>query len=381
VFDTILVASRGGVAVKIIDTCRRLGVKSVAVYSDIDADALHVSLADESLLLGPAPLSESYVDVDRIIEAARVTGARAVHPGDGLLAGEPSAAARVREAGLGWVGPGSEALTLAADQPAARDAAAAAGVPITEETGGAPHHARRIDVTLLGLVDHRIVAVSERDSSVRSGSRTLVDDVPPPASDADLRRRLRRAAAQIAETVDYRGLGTVRFLVDRDSGELRFGGLEPRLSAGLAVTELVTGIDLVEQQLLIASGQPVSFDADEPPSRGHAVGVRIYAEDLDTVPAGSTRIATWELPGAEGVRMDSGYRPGDTVTRHYDPLLGVLAAWGDDRRVALARLRMALAAVRLDGPAANLDLLVELLDDSRFDVGDYDVGLLQSLRQ
>lgn len=379
-FDTILVASRGGVAVRIIDTCQRLGVKSVAVYSDVDADALHVSLADESLLLGPAPLTESYVDVDRIIEAARVTGARAVHPGDGLLAGDPLPAARVREAGLGWVGPDSGALTLATDQDAARGAAAAAGVPVTDESGGDPQRAHRIDVTLLGLVDHRIVALSERDSSLRSGSRTLVDDLPTPGADAELRRRLRRAAAKIAETVDYRGLGTVRFLVDGDTGEIRFGGLEPRLSAGLAVTELVTGIDLVEQQLLIASGQPVSFDADAPPSRGHAVGVRIYAENLDSVPAGSTRIATWELPGAEGVRMDSGYRPGDTVTRHYDPLLGVLAAWGDDRRVALDRLRMALAGVRLDGPDANLGFLAELLDDPRLDAGDYDIGLLRSLR-
>ncbi len=384
-FETVLVANRGGVAARIIDTCRRMGIKSVAVYSDVDADAVHVHRADESVLLGPAPLEESYLDPARLVEAARVTGAQAVHPGAGVLAVDVPTAARVRDAGLAWIGPTSEALTVLIDTDVVRDAAAAVGVPVA--SGGAdgsaeiPGHLRRIDVAVLGLADNRIIAVGERDSSLRSRLRNLVDDSPAPGTSADLRRRMRRAAAQVAEAVDYRGLGTVEFLLDRDSGEFAFRGLVPRLQVGHPVTELVSGIDLIEQQLLIAAGAAPSFDADEPiQPNGHAIGVRVYAEDLDRVGPGSGRITAWQMPRGDGIRVDSGYRAGDTVTRHYDPLLAVLAAWGADRTAALDRLRTALAEIRVAGPATDLPFLVDLLRDERFATGDYAADLVPSLR-
>ncbi len=384
-FETVLVANRGGVAARIIDTCRRMGIKSVAVYSDVDTDAVHVHRADESVLLGPAPLEESYLDPARLIEAARVTGAEAIHPGAGVLAVDVATAARVRDAGLAWIGPTSDALTVLTDTAAVREAAAAAGVPLAPEpadgSADAPGRVRRIDVALLGLADHRIVAVGERDSSLRLRLKNLVDDAPAPGIDADLRRRLRRAAAQVAETVDYRGLGTVEFLLDRDTGAVGFRGLVPRLQVGHPVTELVTGIDLIEQQLLIAAGAAPSFDVDEPVEpHGHAVGVRVHAEDLDRVGPGSGRIGAWQMPGGEGIRVESGYREGDTVTRHYDPLLAVLAAWGTDRSAALDRLRTALAEIRVDGPATDLPFLTELIGDERITTGDYDAGLVASLR-
>jgi acetyl-CoA carboxylase, biotin carboxylase subunit len=453
VFDTVLVANRGEIAARVIRTCQRLGVKAVAVHSEADAGALHVRMADEAVLLGPAPATESYLDMDRVLEAARVSGARAVHPGYGFLAENAAFARRVGEAGLAWVGPPPEVIELMGDKITARNVMAKAGVPVApgtvepvreaaaaiarareigyplmvkaaaggggigmsivdDEAGlaaavetartraerffGSPDilleryvpHARHIEVQVLGLADGRVVALGERDCSVQRRHQKVAEETPAPGLDPALRERMLAAAVRAAAAVGYRNAGTVECLVPRypDDGITRDGGfyfleMNTRLQVEHPVTELVTGIDLVEQQLLVAAGRPVTFDPDHPPApRGHAVEFRVYAEDPKRFLPGPGAITAWREPAGAGVRVDAGYAEGDAVTPFYDPLMAKLCAWGEDRATALDRLGAAIAAFTVEGPKCNLPFGAELLADAGFRAGDYDTGLVARLR-
>ena len=451
-FETVLVANRGEIAVRVIRTCQRLGIKAIAVYSEADAGALHVRLADEAVLLGPAPAAESYLDAVRVIEAARVVGAEAVHPGYGFLAENADFARRVAAAKLVWVGPPPAAMEAMGDKVTARNTMAAAGLPVlpgstdgltdlaaataaaaeigypvmvkaagggggigmssvdserglrsafetartrAERFFGSPAvllerylpHARHVEVQVLGLADGRVVALGDRDCSVQRRHQKVAEESPSPRIPPRLRERLLAAAVQAALAVDYRGAGTVEFLVPDSGGgdelpdSFYFLEMNTRLQVEHPVTELVTGIDLVEEQLRVAAGQPPTFDPVNPPEpAGHAIELRVYAEDPRRFLPGPGVITVWEEPAGEGIRVDSGYSAGDTVTPYYDPLLAKLCVWGADRGEALARARSAVAGFHVEGPKCNLPFFTELLANDEFVSGRYDTGLVPRMR-
>jgi len=447
VFESVLVANRGEIAVRVIGTCQRLGVKAVAVHSEADAGALHVRVADESVLLGPAPAAESYLDIGRVLEAAQVTGVQAIHPGYGFLAENAEFARRVTDAGLVWVGPAPEAIEAMGDKVAARAAMAAAGVPVAPGTDPLPDadaaaaaaarigypvmvkavaggggigmaavddepalrtayetartraerffgspavflerylpHARHVEVQVLGLTDGRVLALGERDCSVQRRHQKVAEETPSPGVTPALREQLLAAARRAAQAVDYRGAGTVECLVPADgSGEFFFLEMNTRLQVEHPVTELVTGIDLVEEQLRVAAGDPPALDPDRlPEPHGHAIELRIYAEDPKRFLPGPGKITRWEQPSGEGIRVDAGYAAGDTVTPYYDPLLAKLCVWGADRPAALERARAAVAGFVVEGPKCNLPLFAELLQQPEFVSGSYDTGLIDRMRR
>jgi acetyl-CoA carboxylase biotin carboxylase subunit len=447
VFESVLVANRGEIAVRVIGTCQRLGVKAVAVHSEADAGALHVRVADESVLLGPAPAAESYLDIGRVLEAAQVTGVQAIHPGYGFLAENAEFARRVTDAGLVWVGPAPEAIEAMGDKVAARAAMAAAGVPVAPGTDPLPDadaaaaaaarigypvmvkavaggggigmaavddepalrtayetartraerffgspavflerylpHARHVEVQVLGLTDGRVLALGERDCSVQRRHQKVAEETPSPGVTPALRERMFAAARRAALAVNYRGAGTVECLVPADgSGEFFFLEMNTRLQVEHPVTELVTGIDLVEEQLRVAAGDPPALDPDRlPEPRGHAIELRIYAEDPKRFLPGPGKITRWEQPSGEGIRVDAGYAAGDTVTPYYDPLLAKLCVWGADRPAALERARAAVAGFVVEGPKCNLPLFAELLQQPEFVSGSYDTGLIDRMRR
>ena len=446
-FESVLVANRGEIAVRVIGTCQRLGIKAIAVHSEADAGALHVRVADESVLLGPAPAAESYLDIGRVLEAAQVTGVQAIHPGYGFLAENAEFARRVTDAGLVWVGPAPEAIEAMGDKVAARAAMAAAGVPVAPGTDPLPDadaaaaaaaricypvmvkavaggggigmaavddepalrtayetartraerffgspavflerylpHARHVEVQVLGLTDGRVLALGERDCSVQRRHQKVAEETPSPGVTPALRERMFAAARRAALAVDYRGAGTVECLVPADgSGEFFFLEMNTRLQVEHPVTELVTGIDLVEEQLRVAAGDPPALDPDRlPEPRGHAIELRIYAEDPKRFLPGPGKITRWEQPSGEGIRVDAGYAAGDTVTPYYDPLLAKLCVWGADRPAALERARAAVAGFVVEGPKCNLPLFAELLQQPEFVSGSYDTGLIDRMRR
>jgi len=446
VFETVLVANRGEIAVRVVRTCQRLGIKAVAVHSEADAGAMHVRLADDAVLLGPAPAAQSYLDIERVIEAARVSGAQAVHPGYGFLAENAGFARAVAAAGLAWVGPSPEAIEAMGDKVAARAVMAAAGVPVATGTEPLPDAdaaaraadrigypvmvkaaaggggigmaavrdeaelrkayetartraerffgspsvflerflspARHVEVQVLGLADGRVIALGERDCSVQRRHQKVAEETPSPGVSPALRAEMLAAAVRAAEAVDYRGAGTVECLVPVGSSEFYFLEMNTRLQVEHPVTELVTGVDLVEEQLRVAAGDPPALDPDALPlPSGHALELRVYAEDPKRFLPGPGKITVWSEPSGEGVRVDSGYRAGDTVTPYYDPLMAKLCVWGTDRPAALERARAAVADFRVEGPKCNLPFFTELLADPEFVSGRYDTGLVERMRR
>jgi acetyl-CoA carboxylase biotin carboxylase subunit len=423
---------------------RRLNIRSVAVYSDADAALPFVQEADEAILLGPADARQSYLDPARIIEAARVSGAEAIHPCYGFLSESPAFAQAVDGAGLVWIGPPAEAMASMADKINARRIVAAVGVPVATGTDepvttldaakqvaarlgfplmvkasaggggigmGAVHDeaalatvfagaqsraerlygsadillerylegARHVEVQILGLCDGRVLALGERDCSVQRRHQKIAEETPSPAVTPQLRGRLFDAAVRAGEAVGYRGAGTVECLVDPATQEFVFLEMNTRLQVEHPITELVTGLDLVEEQLRVAAGEEPTFGGAVPQPRGHAVELRIYAEDPVRFLPGPGTISRYSEPAGEGIRVDSGFAEGDVVTPHYDPLLAKLCVWGPDRPAALARAREAVAAYVIEGPKVNLPFFSRLLDEPAFVSGQYDTGLVTQM--
>ena len=444
-FETVLIANRGEIARRIIRTVQRMGLKAVAVHSEADAKLPYVREADESVAIGPAAPAQSYRDVEALLEAARQTGAQAVHPGYGFLAEDAAFATRVQKAGLVWVGPSPEAIEAMGDKIRARNLVAEAGVPVSRGTtrpvgeveeavrsahdigypvmvkasagGGGMGMAvaddeaalrvelervrgfaqrmfgdpsvllerffprvRHVEVQVLGLADGRVVALGERDCSVQRRNQKVAEETPSPAVTPELREQLFAAAVRAAEAVGYRNAGTVECLLDADSGEVVFLEMNTRLQVEHPITEMVTGIDLVEQQLLVAGGRPVTFDPDAVPVAGHALELRVNAEDPVRFLPGPGLITAWEEPHGPGIRVDSGYTVGNTVTPHYDSLMAKLVVHGADRAEALDRARAAVAAFRVEGPKCNLPFFAELLVHPEFVSGDYDTGIVARMR-
>ncbi len=441
-FDTVLVANRGEIARRVIRTCQAMGIKAVAVYSEADAKALHVHDADDAVLLGAAPPAQSYLDHVKVLEAARQSGAQAIHPGYGFLAESATFAQAVQDAGLTWIGPSPDAIDRMGDKINARNLMQAAGVPVAAGTPepltdvdaaveaaraigfplmvkasaggggigmgiardeaelrasfetartraerffGSPsillerylEKARHVEVQVLGLNDGRVVTLGERDCSVQRRHQKVAEESPSPGVGPELRARMLAAASRAGEAVGYRNAGTVECLVSGE--EFVFLEMNTRLQVEHPVTEAVHGVDLVEQQLRIAAGEEPSYDVDVV-STGHAVELRVYAEDPVRFLPGPGTITAWREPTGEGVRVDAGYREGDVVTPHYDPLLAKLVVWGPDRAEALGRAAEAVAGFTVEGPKVNLPFFTELLGNDEFVSGSYDTGLVERMR-
>jgi acetyl-CoA carboxylase biotin carboxylase subunit len=448
--DSLLIANRGEIARRIIRTAQRLGIRSVAVYSEADAGMPFVTEADEAICVGPANPAQSYRDTEAIISAAKSTGAQAVHPGYGFLSENADFARTVEANGLIWVGPGADAITAMGDKINARNLMASAGVPVAAGThdpvatidaaldaaatigypvmvkaaagGGGMGMAvargeaglrtefdkvrafaermfgdgsvlieryfarvRHIEVQILGLADGRVIALSERECSVQRRNQKLVEEAPSPAVSPELRERLLAAAVKAGEAVNYRNAGTVEMLFDptatAGAGDFFFLEMNTRLQVEHPITELIHGIDLVEQQLRIASGAAPSFDpAGVHRTSGHAIELRVNAEDPKRFLPGPGKVVTWVEPTGDGVRVDSGYAAGTTVTPFYDSLMAKLIVYGADRADAIAKARAAVAGFEIAGPKNNLPFFAELLNNEEFLSGDYDTGIVSRMR-
>ncbi|HEY1484795.1 MAG TPA: biotin carboxylase N-terminal domain-containing protein [Micromonosporaceae bacterium] len=442
---SLLVANRGEIARRVIRTAKRLGIRTIAVYSEADAGMPFVLEADEAVLIGPASPALSYRNSEAILAAAKATGAEAIHPGYGFLSENADFARTVAEHGIIWVGPSADSITAMGDKINARNLMAAAGVPVAPGTidpaatieaaiaeaarigypvmvkaaagGGGMGMAsaddeaalrseydrvrafaermfgdgsvlierffprvRHIEVQILGLADGRVIALGERECSVQRRNQKVLEETPSPAVDHDLRQRLQSAAVKAGEAVGYRNAGTVECLLDATTGDFFFLEMNTRLQVEHPITEMVYRVDLVEQQLRVASGEAPNFDIDHIAPRGHAIELRINAEDPKRFLPGPGAITTWVEPTGEGVRVDSGYAAGLTVTPNYDSLMAKLIAYGPDRETAIERAKAAAGSFEIVGPKCNLPFFAEVLDNPEFVAGDYDTGIIGRMR-
>ncbi|MCK1821418.1 ATP-grasp domain-containing protein [Streptomyces sp. XM83C] len=438
-FDTVLVANRGEIAVRVIRTLRRMGIRSVAVFSDADADARHVREADSAVRIGPPPAAESYLSAERLLEAAARTGAQAVHPGYGFLAENADFARACEEAGLVFIGPPAEAIALMGDKIRAKETVKAAGVPVVpggrdpelaeaarelgapvllkpsaggggkgmrlvrdlsvldEEIAAARREARasfgddtllverwidrprHIEIQVLADGHGNVVHLGERECSLQRRHQKIVEEAPSVLLDEATRAAMGEAAVQAARSCGYRGAGTVEFIVPgADPSSYCFMEMNTRLQVEHPVTELITGLDLVEWQVRVAAGEPLGFRQEDVALTGHAVEARICAEDPSRgfLPSGG-RVLLLREPQGDGVRTDSGLTEGTEVGSLYDPMLSKVVAYGPDRATALRRLRAALAETVTLGVQTNAGFLRRLLAHPDVVSGDLDTGLVE----
>ncbi len=441
-FKKILIANRGEIACRVIRSCRRLGIATVAVYSEADADAQHVRLADEGFLIGGARPQESYLVGERIIEAALASGAQAIHPGYGFLSENAEFADAVEAAGLVFIGPRAASMRKMGSKAGAKELMAAAGVPVVPGYTGedqapallqreadrigyplmikAAHGGggkgmrivreagefasalescqreaanafgkdrvlleryiespRHIEIQVFGDAHGNVIHLNERECSAQRRYQKVLEESPSPFLTPDLRAAMGAAAVQAARAIDYANAGTVEFIV-APSGEFFFMEINTRLQVEHPVTEMTTGLDLVEWQLRVAAGEPLPLAQDDVPQRGHAIEVRLYAEDPEAgfLP-GSGRLERLRLPAPSAhVRIDSGVVEGDTVTIFYDPMIAKLIVHDATRDMALARMREALAQCAVSGPKSNIAFLERLVRHPAVTGATIDTGYL-----
>ncbi|HIA01725.1 MAG TPA: acetyl-CoA carboxylase biotin carboxylase subunit [Myxococcales bacterium] len=427
----VLVANRGEIAVRVIRAVHELGMKAVAVYSEADASAPHVQFADEALCIGAPEVSVSYLSIEALLTAAKQSGADAVHPGYGLLSESSEFAEAVQNAGLCWIGPPISSMRLMASKTEARKTMLAAGVPVVPggelsdaakvgfpllvkaSAGGGGKGMRRVDnptdlqdaidacsreaekafgdgtVYLERLVERprhieiqifadsqgNTVHLFERECSIQRRHQKVVEESPSGAIDDALRNTMGQAAVAAAQAVNYVGAGTVEFLLNED-GNYYFLEMNTRLQVEHPVTELVTGIDLVAEQIRVAQGLPLSFRQEELVQRGHAIECRIYAEDPDTLFPQVGVIETLRIPEGPGIRHDSGIYEGWEVNVHYDPMLAKLCVWANTREAAIARMKRALADYVLLGCVSNVSLLQHVISHPEFKSGNTSTAFL-----
>lgn len=442
-FEKILIANRGEIACRIIDSCRKLNVRTVAVYSDADRHARHVTMADEAVHIGPSPARASYLQGGRIIEAALRSGAEAIHPGFGFLSENPEFAEAVGAAGLVFIGPSPSSMRAMGLKDAAKALMEKAGVPVVPGYHGGNQDAgflaneaekigypvlikaraggggkgmrkvdapsdfiaalesavregqssfgdgqvliekyisapRHIEVQVFGDAHGNIVHLFERDCSLQRRHQKVIEEAPAPGMSEVLREAMTKAAVQAARAIDYQGAGTVEFIVDGSSlrpDSFFFMEMNTRLQVEHPVTEAITGIDLVEWQLRVASGEPLPLSQDEIVLNGHAFEARLYAEDVacDFLPATGTLEL---LRFSENARVETGVREGDAITAFYDPMIAKLITHGKTREEALQALRKALAETVLSGCITNLGFLAALARHPDFAAGRVDTGLI-----
>jgi acetyl-CoA carboxylase biotin carboxylase subunit len=441
-FNKILIANRGEIALRIVRACRELGVGSVAVYSDADATAPHAREADEAVHIGPSPSRESYLRADRLIDAARRTGAQAIHPGYGFLSEREHFARAVAEAGLVFIGPPASAIAAVGSKTAARSLAGTANVPvvpgttvplesareaaaIAEQLGypvllkaaaggggkgmrvvraaadlpGALEAAKReamtsfgddavyvekfiagprhVEIQVLGDTHGTMLSLGERECSIQRRHQKMIEEAPSVAVSPELRRRMGETAVRMASAAGYVNAGTCEFLLDAN-GDFYFLEMNTRLQVEHPVTELVTGLDLVQWQIRIAAGERLPPQSAIAEPRGWAIECRITSEDAGNDFLPSTGIISFlRVPGGPGVRWDGGVGAGSGIGLHYDPLLGKLIAWGDTRDAAIARMRRALLELTIVGVESSRDFHLRVMDDAEFQRGEIDIQWLE----
>ncbi|MBO9352972.1 acetyl-CoA carboxylase biotin carboxylase subunit [Bordetella petrii] len=430
-FHKVLVANRGEIALRIVRACREAGLASVQVYSEADQDTLAVRLADEAVCIGGPKPADSYLNTGALLDAARGTDADAVHPGYGFLSENADFAEQVEQAGLVYIGPQPAAIRTMGDKIAARQCAEAAGVPVIPGSAAAVgsvdealtmahqvgypvlikasaggggrgmrvarddrelaesmeravaeaeasfgcgevyiekflERVRHIEVQIVGD-GRQVIHLGERDCSLQRRHQKLVEEAPAAILSPAMQERIRAAATRLAETIGYRSAGTVEFVVDVAADAFYFIEMNTRIQVEHPVTELLTGIDLVKLQLSIAAGRPLGLRQQDVNLRGHAIELRINAEDPDKgfLPR-SGRIDEFAMPAGPGIRVDTHVYPGYALPAHYDSLLGKLLVWGQDRDEALARMRRALHEARIEGVATTLSFHRRLLDEPAF---------------
>ena len=426
----VLVANRGEIAVRILRACRELGFPSVAVYSEADAHALHTRYADESVFIGATPAAESYLNIERVLAAARETGANAVHPGYGFLAENAAFAQAVEDAGLIFIGPRPETISSTGDKLVARRVAREAGLPILtgpdepvadeipesllkqikypvlikavaggggrgirlarrqdelEQMVAAARHeaqaafgdgtvyfeplvpqARHIEVQIIGDGFGRILCLGERECSIQRRRQKIIEESPAPSLSSDMRHQLYEMASNLGQALNYRSLGTIEFLLGED-GSCHFIEVNPRIQVEHPVTEMVTGIDLVGTQLRLAEGQPFKYAQEDIKMRGSAIEARIIAEDPDNGFMPATgEITLLKEAGGPGIRTDSALYPGMPVTSDYDSLIAKVIGWGEDRQTAIRRLRRALGEFQIGGVCTDISFLIQIIDSDSF---------------
>ncbi len=437
-FRKLLIANRGEIALRVIRACGELGIRTVAVYSEADRESLHVRFADEDVCIGPPPARDSYLNIPRIIAAAEVTGAEAIHPGYGFLAENAEFAEICERSDIVFVGPTADQIRAMGDKAAARRTMASVGVPAVPGTEGtvedvdqaraiareigypviikaaaggggkgmrvatdedalvaqmptAQHEARaafgdgsvylekylvkprHIEIQVLGDAHGRVVHLGERECSIQRRHQKLIEESPSVAVTPELRTQMGEAARKGAASIGYRSAGTVEFLLDED-GRFYFMEMNTRIQVEHPVTELVTGVDLVKEQIRVAAGEPLSVESDALLTfRGHAVECRINAEDPARNFAPSPGVITiFHPPGGPGVRVDTHAYAGYVVPPYYDSLIGKLISYGGTREEAIARMRLALESFIIEGIHTTIPFLLELMQDPAYTAGDVD---------
>jgi len=442
VFEKVLIANRGEIALRVIRTCRERGLRTVAVHSDVDADALHTRLADEAVCIGPADPKRSYLHIPAIIAAAEITGADAVHPGYGFLSENPEFAETCAQCGLHFIGPLPEQMRQWGDKVSARKLAKSLGLPTLDGTGvledvedavrkaealgfpvllkasggggGRAMHVlhsreevravfeiarseskaafgndslyfekylerpRHIEFQILGDAHGNIHLLGERECSIQRRHQKVLEEAPSVALDDEQRRDMAATIRRAMSQVGYLSAGTLEFLLD-ERGELTFLEMNPRIQVEHPVTELVMGVDLVDDQIRIAEGQTLELPAHPLTPRGHAIECRINAEDPVTYAPSPGRITELHMAGGTGVRVDSGVYGGGLVPRHYDPLVAKLIVHAPTRTQAIAKMRRALSETIIGGIRTNIPLHQRILEHPAFEEGRYSTRFLEEL--
>ena len=439
--EKIVIANRGEIALRILRACRELGVKTVAVHSEADRDLKHVRLADESVCIGPAASSASYLNVPAIISAAEVCDAQAIHPGYGFLSENADFAERVEQSGFVFIGPRPETIRLMGDKITAIEAMRQAGVPtvpgsdgpiddndertlrlareigypvIVKAAGGGGGRGMRVvraEAALLSAisltkaeagsafgnetvymekylenprhVEFQVIAdthghaihLGERDCSMQRRHQKVVEEAPAPGITLEQRNRVGERCAEACRTIGYRGAGTFEFLYE--NGEFYFIEMNTRVQVEHPVTEMITGVDIVKEQLLVASGEPLSYTQDQMQIRGHAVECRINAEDPRNFMPSPGDITQLHIPGGPGVRIDTHLYNGYRVPPYYDSMIGKLITHGETRAVAIARMRTALSEMVIDGIKTNIPLQADIMADTNFQAGGMNIHYLE----
>lgn len=442
-FRKVLIANRGEIAVRVIRTLHEMGIRAVAIYSDVDRAALHVRLADEAWPVGPAPARESYLNIERVIDVARKAGVDAIHPGYGFLSENPDFVEACDRAGITFIGPPASAMRAMGSKTAARERMAAAGVPIVPgaQSGTLPQLARaaeqvgypvmlkaaaggggkgmrlverpddlpdaferaqsealkafgdptvylekaivrprHVEIQVLGDRDGHLVHLFERDCSIQRRHQKVVEETPSPAATPELIQRMGEVAVRGAQAVGYFSAGTFEFLLSED-GSFYFLEMNTRLQVEHPVTEWVTGMDLVREMVRIAAGEPLGFSQHHVTRHGAAIECRVYAEDPSNgfLPSPGV-IESLRTPSGPGVRDDSGAYPGCEISSYYDPLISKLSVWAPDRARAIARMKRALSEYVVTGIKTNLAFHQKLFEHPEFVAGRYDTGFIERHR-
>ncbi len=441
-FDKVLIANRGEIALRIHRACREMGIHTVAVHSTADAEAMHVRLADESVCIGPPPPADSYLNVPAIIAAAEITGTDAIHPGYGFLSENAGFAQIVEEHGFTFIGPTPEHIRMMGDKIVAKETMQRLGVPVTpgsdgpvtsaEEAAGLAedigypvllkavsggggigmklvrdagemadalsttraaakaafgddaiyvekylNRPRHIEIQVVADGQGGVVHLGERDCSLQRRHQKLVEETPSPALNDDLRRQLGDTVVEAVRQLGYRGVGTVEFLFEE--GAFYFIEMNTRLQVEHPVTEMVTGIDLVREQIRIATGAPLGYGQDDVRFNGHAIECRVNAENPETFAPSPGRIGSYHAPGGLGVRVESALYAGYTIPPMYDSLIAKVVVHGTTRTECLMRLRRALEEYVIDGVETTIPLHQRLINEPDFANGAYDVAWLEEL--